>query len=101
MILIVVTIVSITISFIISRAFKDVEKKDKGFVISYHKLTYRRRMIRTLWGIPFIPLLYIIVYWFLDLTSNELILFGTFIILLFLLQFVYNYIKWKMNEKDA
>jgi hypothetical protein len=56
--LIAVLIVS-TISSVI---YKDVEKKDKGFVLNFHRLTYRRRLIRGLWGIPLVSLIYLALY---------------------------------------
>ena len=44
-----------------------VEKEDKGYVdkgfeLRYHKLSYRRRFIRTLWLIPWMILILILVY---------------------------------------
>lgn len=92
-------IVVLIVHPIMSAIYKDVEKKDKGFVLSSYKLTYRRRLIRSLWGIPFIPLLYLAIYWIGDLTSKELKIIGTIFLLLILLDIVYNYIKWKKDEK--
>lgn len=93
--LIVVLIVS-TISSVI---YKDVEKKDKGFVLNYHKLTYRRRLIRCLWEIPLVSIIYLALYWFSDLTSNEYKILGFIFLFLVLLDIAYNYVKWKNNEK--
>ncbi len=89
------------VSTIMSVLYKDVEKKDKGFVINYHKLTYRRRFIRALWGIPLVSLLYLATFRFVDLTSNEYKVIGIIFILLVLLDIAYNYVKWKMNEKEV
>ena len=78
--------------------YKDVEKKDKGFVLVYHKLSYRRRFIRSLWGIPLISLLYLAIYWLGGLTSNEYKVMGIVFLLLVLLDIVTSYIKWKSKE---
>ncbi|GAA0494147.1 hypothetical protein GCM10008986_20830 [Salinibacillus aidingensis] len=57
------------VNTIMSVIYKDVEKKDKGFALNYHKLTYRRRFIRALWGIPFVFIIYLVIYWLGDLMS--------------------------------
>ncbi len=71
MYIIIPVIAAIIVGIIMSRIFRDEEKKDKGFVLLYHKLTYRRRVLRTLWNIPIILLLYLVIYWIGDLNSNE------------------------------
>ncbi|MEK4628725.1 hypothetical protein MKZ17_11010 [Solibacillus sp. FSL R7-0682] len=81
--------------------YKNAEKKDKGFVIVYHKLSYRRRFIRTLWLIPFVSLLYLTMYWIGDLTSNENITIGVILLFLLLLDILYNFTKWKNSEKQV
>lgn len=86
---------------IMRQLYKDADKKDKGFVLIYYKLTYRRRMIRTLWSIPFIILLYLALYWLSDLNSNEYKIIGGLFLLLVLFDITYNYIKWKNNEKKV
>ncbi|GEN45618.1 hypothetical protein AHA02nite_13940 [Alkalibacillus haloalkaliphilus] len=84
---------------ILSSMYKDEEKNDKGFVLNYHRLTYRRKMIRTLWGIPFITLLFLVIYWIGDLSSIEYIILGIVFFSLLLMGFVHNYVKWIKNEK--
>lgn len=86
---------------VMSVIYKNAEKKDKGFVIVYHKLSYRRRFIRTLWLIPFVSLLYLTMYWIGDLTSNENITIGVILLFLLLLDILYNFTKWKNSEKQV
>ncbi|SOC27530.1 hypothetical protein SAMN05880501_1236 [Ureibacillus xyleni] len=81
--------------------FKDVEKKDKGFVLGYYRLSYRRRFIRSLWGIPFALLVYLALFWLVDLTSIEYILVGAIFLLLIFVDSSYNYIKWKKNGRNS
>ncbi|WP_245830933.1 hypothetical protein [Sediminibacillus massiliensis] len=84
---------------IMSAIYKDVEKQDKGFVLNNYKLTYRRRLIRTLWQVPIIIILYLVIHWIGALGSKELIILGSIFLLIALLDIVYNYIKWKKMEK--
>ncbi len=89
------------ISTISSVIYKDVEKKDKGFVLNFHRLTYRRRLIRGLWEIPLVSLIYLALYWFSDLTSNEYKIIGVIFLFMILLDITYNYVKWKNKEKKV
>jgi len=67
-------------------------KKDKGFELFYNHLSYRRKLIRTLWFIPigivvgivmtYISAIVSFIYWF------WFIIVGT-------KQLKYNYIMWK------
>lgn len=93
-----IIMVSIIAHLILSALYKDVEKKDKGFVLGYYRLTYRRRLIRSLWGIPFTFLLYLTIYRVGDLTPNELKILRITFLLPLLLDIVHNYIKWKKND---
>lgn len=74
------------------------EKKDKGFELCYWNLSYRRKMIRTLWMFPVvlaaIGVFYITCQSLLFTAVMGAILFGTLII-----QTIYNYRKWKNGEE--
>lgn len=99
--IIIVLVVALVIHLILARIYKDVEKKDKGFVISYFRLTYRRRLIRSLWGIPIMILLYLVVYWMADFTAIQFIYLAIIFVLLLGMDIVYNYIKWKKHEMNS
>jgi hypothetical protein len=99
--LIVTLITVVLVSTIMSPVFKDEDKKDKGFELMYFKLTYRRRLIRTLWGIPIVSLFYLVIYLQSDLTSTELKYIGIAFLLVFTIEITYNYLKWKKIEKKA
>lgn len=79
-------------------AFKDTEKKDKGFSVNSYELTYRRQFQRNLWNVPFVGILLFFIY-SLDVFDSTQYLF---IILLFLIvlvvQTIYTYRKWKKEE---
>ncbi|QDP39388.1 hypothetical protein [Radiobacillus deserti] len=92
-------IASLIVVVIMSFVYKDKEKKDKGFVLSYYRLTYRRKMIRTLWTVPFIIFLYIPVIVFLNMEGVFNILISIFIFVILLIQLIYNYIMWNKYER--
>ncbi len=98
---IVSLIVVLIVQLIMSVIYKDVEKKDKGFVFVYHKLTYRRKFIRGLMNIPLSAILYFAIYWFGDVPANELKMVGAMFLFLILLDLGYNYMKWKKSESLA
>lgn len=98
---IVPVIAVLAFSLIMSRIYKDREKKNKGFVLNFYNLTYRRRFIRALWGILLIIFLYIAMYWFSELTSKEYIVIGIIFLILISWDITYNYVKWKKNEEEV
>ena len=67
---------------------------DEGFCLSYYHLSYRRKFIRTLWVMPFSPILLFLP---VPLPHQEMWFAG--VILLGILQAVYNYWKWQTEEK--
>ena len=76
------------------------EKIDKGFSLIYRKLSYRRKFLRTLWSTPIILLLF--------LFDEDVSVFGMsrnsfmiFLILLFIVQAVYNYYRWKNDDVSS
>ncbi|MFH5911226.1 hypothetical protein [Clostridium perfringens] len=72
----------------------DREKVDKGFELIYWKLSYRRRLIRLLWTTPILT--FIIFYSVNNLEmSVKNVLIISFLILIYVIQFLYNFLKWK------
>lgn len=84
--------------FAIAKKYRTFELRDKGIEICYWKLSYRRRLIRTLW---FIPIAVIELVWFYFtfksgfLTCVIGILCGGELII----QLVYNYRRWKNGDE--
>ena len=68
-------------------------KVDKGFELIYKNLSYRRKVIRTLWTIVIGNLVYGLFY-LLGTTKLITITYGIFMII-FIIQLVYNYLKWQ------
>ncbi|RVT56355.1 hypothetical protein EM808_27750 [Niallia taxi] len=78
--------------------FKNKEKKDKGSVFFYYKLSYRRKFIRTLWTFPVVVISLVVIYIFAGLNSNETLIISISFLIIFLIQLFYNYLKWKKYE---
>jgi len=75
-------------------------KVDKGFELIYWNLSYRRKFIRTLWLIPFGILTLIVVWLKLEnFIFNSII--TTFLIAIFIIQLIYNFIKWKEEKQSS
>lgn len=74
--------IPIVVAFIVTLAlsiiFKDQAKKDKGFSFIYFKLSYRRKMIRTITILPLLLALFIVLYYVANWDVSLVILFGLF-----------------------
>ena len=72
----------------------DGEITDKGFEFFYWNLSYRRRLIRLLWTTPIV--LFIVFYSFdnLEMSFKDLSVI-LFLTLMYVFQFLYNFLKWK------
>lgn len=74
------------------------KKVDNGFQLIYWKLSYRRKFIRTLWTIPiFIISIRIIIFLGNGIFVTRII--PIILTILFILQIIYNYIRWKKEEQ--
>ncbi|TYS16752.1 hypothetical protein FZC78_11210 [Rossellomorea vietnamensis] len=79
--------------------FRNKEKVDKGPGLVYYKLSYRRKMIRTLTTIPLLIIIIIATSYLTDLDGVETLVFTSVIVVLTIIQFFYNYYKWKKHEE--
>lgn len=80
-----------------SKKWEKYEKVDKGIELCYWKLSYRRKLIRTLWMIPiaiFIVLCFYITFWSTIWTFLVAVAFA----IMLLVQAIYNYKQWKKEE---
>ncbi|WP_026571982.1 hypothetical protein [Sediminibacillus sp. JSM 1682029] len=94
-------VVAIVWSAILSTKYKNREKIDKGFVLNYHKLTYRRKWIRSVWGVPIVVFVYLVLYWLGSLDSKEYTILGILFGVLVAADIIYNYRKWRKYERGA
>ena len=92
--IIVSVLIAEIVSLLLARVFDKGEKVDKGFVICYWRLSYRRKFIRTLCLMPILVI--VLVYFQVTFRSFFLsCMVGTLLSILFTIQAVYNYKKWK------
>lgn len=92
-------ITAIITSALMSKKWEKYEKIDKGIELCYWKLSYRRKLIRTLWMIPiaiFIVLCFYITFWSTIWTFLVAVAFA----MILLIQAMYNYKKWKKEEQN-
>lgn len=97
--IIVIILIVLFIDIILSAIYKNEPKIDKGLAIPYHKLTYRRKMIRALWTAPFVIVCLIIIYQIGEWSRNVYIVFAIICAAGYIFQFLYNFIKWKKYEQ--
>lgn len=97
--LIIILLAILIFPFILSFLYRNKEKRDKGFGFVYYGLSYRRRMIRTLWLTPLI-VFFIIIYFGLVRSSELKLLASIFILSVFAIQLYYNYWKWNKYERN-
>lgn len=90
--------IGLIVSLILSIVFKKSAKIDKGIELNYFKLSYRRKMIRTLVNIPVMILLLIFIYGFSDWGTLANTLIGLFFASILFIQIAYNYFMWQKNE---
>lgn len=76
------------------------KKVDKGFELVYFKLTYRRKMIRTLWMTPLLPILYVLLR-LIGLDVFYTWIFLSFFLLIHLAQLYYTYYMWNKVERGS
>lgn len=88
---IVFMVISLIVKGVLLVIYKDKEKLDKGFIFPYIRLSYRRKMIRTLWTFPIILVGFIVIYFYgeLNIMWNLILLLVT--LFLTFLQLTYNY----------
>ncbi|MGE8082018.1 hypothetical protein [Peribacillus loiseleuriae] len=95
---IVSIVIGLIVTLILSFVFKNASKVDRGVGFNYFKLSYRRKMIRTLASLPIMILLSIVIYSYTDWSMLANILVGLFFVLTFSIQLIYNFNMWKKNE---
>ena len=71
------------------------KKVDEGFEFNYWNLSYKRKFIRTLFILP-VGIIVLIPYLIYGGNENHIkILFITIFFILWAVQLIYNYYKWK------
>ncbi|NMH74663.1 hypothetical protein HF078_16395 [Bacillus sp. RO2] len=99
--LVIGIVVGLIVSFILKRVYRNKKKVDKGFALSYYKLSYRRKLIRNLWQLPpfFVALIAIIIIFDIHTTASVFLL--SLFILAGLTHCLLLYRKWKQEERNT
>lgn len=87
-------VMTVIISLLMSSKWKMCEKVDKGIMLCYWKLSYRRKFIRTLWLVP-ISIIFIGVFYSTFQSIFWSCLIAAVVAIMLLIQAIYNYKKWK------
>ncbi|MGD6965569.1 ATPase [Rossellomorea vietnamensis] len=95
-----VLIVTVFVGVLLPILFRNKEKVDKGRALVYYKLSYRRKMIRTLTTIPLLIIIILAASYLADLDTVEILLFSSVFVVMTIIQFFYNYFKWKKLERE-
>ena len=69
-------LIALVTNIVLSIIFKGTSKVEKGFKLDYFRLSYRRKMIRTLTTLPIAILALIVIYLYADWGMLVNVLFG-------------------------
>ena len=100
-IIVISLVIGLLVSIPLSIIFRGKGKVDKGFKVNYYQLSYRRKMIRTLLGLPILILAFFVFYFYIETSMSIDIFWGVFLFLLFSVQLIYNFYMWKKYEKQS
>ncbi|MCF6136589.1 hypothetical protein [Pseudalkalibacillus berkeleyi] len=96
----IITLIIVTIiSSIQTYRYKNREKIDEGFSLIYYKLSYRRKLKRSIWTNSIIALLFTITALTLDMDLTSFLLILFLIFLLSSVEIAYNYRMWRRKEQ--
>ena len=97
-----IAVIVLAIVFSISYfLYRGKEKVDKGMAINYYRLSYRRKLMRTIYSAPLILAALIFIFNFAEWPVPLYLTFCLLVIVGFILQVLYNYYKWKNTEQPT
>ena len=91
----------IVLAIVFSISYRGKEKVDKEMAINYYRLSYRRKLMRTIYSAPLILAGLVFIYYFAEWPAPQFISFCLLILVGFILQVLYNYYKWKNTEQPT
>ncbi|WP_301107494.1 ATPase [Sporosarcina sp.] len=91
-------IITLVVTLILSIAFKGSAKVDKGTKFNYFTLSYRRKMIRNITSLPLFILALIFIFTYSGWSTSVNIIFGLAVLIIYIIQLLYNYYMWKRHE---
>lgn len=94
-------IFALIITLIFTKVYKNKEKVDHGFAFNYFGLSYRRKMIRTLYTFPILMVALVLFYAASPLSLRYLLFLLLITVLGFIIQFLHNYKMWKQEQNES
>ncbi|MEK4426148.1 hypothetical protein [Solibacillus sp. FSL K6-1523] len=94
-------VVALIVTFIFTNIYKNKEKVDRGFTFNYFGLSYRRKMIRTLYTFPILIVAFVSLYAASLLSFRYLLFLLLMTVIGFSIQFFYNYKRWRQHESSV
>lgn len=91
-------VVGLVTSIVLAIVFKNRSKVDRGFAVNYFKLSYRRKLIRTLWMLPFSLLALFFIYYISVWGELATISIMALFIIVYVMQLLYNLYKYQQHE---
>ncbi|SFM10079.1 hypothetical protein [Salibacterium qingdaonense] len=73
-------------------------KVDSGKAIIYYRLSYRRRMIRSLWTMPVGMVILVGLYFVPGMTMNATLILAALFIIASAIEIGHSYMKWKKTS---
>lgn len=92
-------LIALVIVFLMSLFFRNRKKVDEGFTFNYFRLSYRKKMKRTIIMTPFLALVLLILSLAAQWNGIVIVLLLSAHFLLSVIQLLYNYYQWKAKEK--
>lgn len=94
-------VVGLIVSFTLNRVYRKKKKVDKGLVLSYYKLSYRRKLIRNLWQLPPSLIVLIVIIFIFDIPNTASVLLLALFTLAVVTHCLLLYRKWKQEERNT
>ncbi|MFC0523746.1 ATPase [Pontibacillus salicampi] len=91
-------VISAIVIVVLSSRYKNKDKKDKGFKLNYFALSYRRKLIRTVISAPVVISSAFFLFYSPEFTTMAKMLFIPILLIVFVLQLIYNFYMWKKKE---
>ncbi|MGM9950892.1 MAG: hypothetical protein ACI33P_12240 [Lysinibacillus sp.] len=98
--IVICSVIGLAIAGLFSLLYKSKEKKDEGFAFAYYELSYRRKMIRTMWMLPVVLIFLVVFSAAIEMNIIGKVFVWIFLLALFIAQLFYNYYKWKQEEQE-
>lgn len=99
--LITIAICAFFFNSFLSYLYRGTPKVDKGFELIYFKLSYRRKLIRSLTSLPLFIAGVVLVILFSELSYTANLLLIISFMFIWAISMIYNFYKWKQEKVNG